>query len=284
MKRLTLLMYCPDKKGIIADVTQYINRFNGNIIYIDQYVDRLEKVFFMRVVVENNFSSNSFDSFKNSFNQELGKPYKLKCDFFLEDQIPQLAVFVSKYEHCLYDILSQYQSGKLTCKIHFVLSNHEKLKNIAEQFKIPFYHIPILKKNTEKAEAQQLKLLKKYKIDSIVLARYMQILSSNFVNIYPNQIINIHHSFLPAFPGAKPYHSAFNRGVKIIGATSHYVTDELDGGPIIEQDIVRVSHENEVDDFIAKGRDLERIVLLRALKQHCDRKIMVYNNKTIVFN
>ena len=131
-------MYCPDKKGIIADVTQYINRFNGNIIYIDQYVDRLEKVFFMRVVVENNFSSNSFDSFKNSFNQELGMPYKLKCDFFLEDQIPQLAVFVSKYEHCLYDILSQYQSGKLTCKIHFVLSNHEKLKNIAEQFKIPF--------------------------------------------------------------------------------------------------------------------------------------------------
>lgn len=284
MKRLTLLMYCPDKKGIIADVTQYINRFNGNIIYIDQYVDRLEKVFFMRVVVENNFSSNSFDSFKNSFNQELGMPYKLKCDFFLEDQIPQLAVFVSKYEHCLYDILSQYQSGKLTCKIHFVLSNHEKLKNIAEQFKIPFYHIPILKKNTEKAETQQLKLLKKYKIDSIVLARYMQILSSNFVNIYPNQIINIHHSFLPAFPGAKPYHSAFNRGVKIIGATSHYVTDELDGGPIIEQDIVRVSHENEVDDFIAKGHDLERIVLLRALKQHCDRKIMVYNNKTIVFN
>ena len=277
-------MYCPDKKGIIADVTQYINRFNGNIIYIDQYVDRLEKVFFMRVVVENNFSSNSFDSFKNSFNQELGTPYKLKCDFFLEDQIPQLAVFVSKYEHCLYDILSQYQSGKLTCKIHFVLSNHEKLKNIAEQFKIPFYHIPILQKNIEKAEAQQLKLLKKYKIDSIVLARYMQILSSNFVNIYPNQIINIHHSFLPAFPGAKPYHSAFNRGVKIIGATSHYVTDELDGGPIIEQDIVRVSHENEVDDFIAKGRDLERIVLLRALKQHCDRKIMVYNNKTIVFN
>ena len=284
MKRLTLLMYCPDKKGIIADVTQYINRFNGNIIYIDQYVDRLEKVFFMRVVVEKNFSSNSFDSFKNSFNQELGMPYKLKCDFFLEDQIPQLAVFVSKYEHCLYDILSQYQSGKLTCKIHFVLSNHENLKNIAEQFKIPFYHIPILKKNTEKAEAQQLKLLKKYKIDSIVLARYMQILSSNFVNMYPNQIINIHHSFLPAFPGAKPYHSAFNRGVKIIGATSHYVTDELDGGPIIEQDIVRVSHENEVDDFIAKGRDLERIVLLRALKQHCDRKIMVYNNKTIVFN
>ena len=277
-------MYCPDKKGIIADVTQYINRFNGNIIYIDQYVDRLEKVFFMRVVVENNFSSNSFDSFKNSFNQELGEAYKLKCDFFLEDQIPQLAVFVSRYEHCLYDILSQYQSGKLTCKIHFVLSNHENLKNIAEQFKIPFYHIPILKKNNEKAEAQQLKLLKKYKIDSIVLARYMQILSSNFVNMYPNQIINIHHSFLPAFPGAKPYHSAFNRGVKIIGATSHYVTDELDGGPIIEQDIVRVSHENEVDDFIAKGRDLERIVLLRALKQHCDRKIMVYNNKTIVFN
>lgn len=277
-------MYCPDKKGIIADVTQYINNSDGNIIYIDQYVDRIEKVFFMRVVVENNFSSNSFETFKTSFSQEVGMNYNLKCNFFLENETPNLAIFVSKYEHCLYDILSQYQSGKLACKIHFVLSNHGKLKHIAEQFKIPFYHISISNKNRKKAESQQLKLLKKYKIDSIVLARYMQILSSNFVNIYPNQIINIHHSFLPAFPGAKPYHSAFNRGVKIIGATSHYVTDDLDSGPIIEQDIVRVSHENEIDDFINKGRDLERIVLLRALKQHCDRKIMVYNNKTIVFN
>ena len=238
----------------------------------------------MRVVVENNFSSNSFDSFKNSFNQELGKAYKLKCDFFLEDQIPQLAVFVSKYEHCLYDILSQYQSGKLTCKIHFVLSNHEKLKNIAEQFKIPFYHIPILKKNTEKAEAQQLKLLKKYKIDSIVLARYMQIISSKLIDEYNQKIINIHHSFLPAFPGAKPYHSAYNRGVKIIGATSHYVTEELDAGPIIEQDITRVSHLNSIADFIEKGRDLERIVLLRALKLHVNRKVMVYGNKTVIFS
>jgi len=277
-------MYCPDQKGIIADVTQFIHKNNGNIIYIDQYVDRVHKSFFMRVIIESEFKKSSFEDFKYSFNTEIGEHYSLKCSFYLAENLPNMAVFVSKYDHCLYDILSQQRSGKLACKIPFILSNHEDLSFIAKQFDVPFYHIPVEKNDKDKAEKKQLKLLKSHKVDCIVLARYMQILSSKLLDAYPNRIINIHHSFLPAFPGAKPYHSAFERGVKIIGATSHYVTEELDAGPIIEQDIVRVTHEHEVDDFILKGQDLERIVLLRALKYHCDRKIMVYNNKTVIFN
>ncbi len=284
MKRLILLMYCPDKKGIIASVTNFINQKNGNIVYIDQYVDRVQKAFFMRVVVEVNFDKHSFNLFMNSFNHELGLKYDLKCNFYLEEEKPRMGVFVSKYDHCLYDILSQQRSGKLVCDIPFIISNHNNLAKIASQFDVPFYHIPVDKENKNKAEKKQLKILQDNKTDFIVLARYMQIISSTLIDKYQSNIINIHHSFLPAFPGAKPYHSAFNRGVKIIGATSHYVTEELDGGPIIEQDIVRVSHVNEVDDFILKGQDLERIVLLRSLKLHCQRKIMVYNNKTIVFN
>lgn len=277
-------MYCPDQKGIIADVTQFIHKNNGNIIYIDQYVDRVHESFFMRVVIESEFKKSSFEDFKYSFNTEIGEHYSLKCSFYLAENLPNMAVFVSKYDHCLYDILSQQRSGKLACKIPFILSNHEDLSFIAKQFDVPFYHIPVVKNDKDEAEKKQLKLLKSHKVDCIVLARYMQILSSKLLDAYPNRIINIHHSFLPAFPGAKPYHSAFERGVKIIGATSHYVTEELDAGPIIEQDIVRVTHEHEVDDFILKGQDLERIVLLRALKYHCDRKIMVYNNKTVIFN
>lgn len=277
-------MHCPDQKGIIADVTQFIHKSNGNIIYIDQYVDRVHKAFFMRVIVESEFKVTPFEKFKTSFEQDLGTKYTLKCSFYLAEDVPNVAVFVSKYDHCLYDILSQQRSGKLACKIPFILSNHKDLGFIAKQFDIPFYHIPINPENKTEAEQKQLELLEKHKVDSIVLARYMQILSNQLVDVFPNQIINIHHSFLPAFPGAKPYHSAFDRGVKIIGATSHYVTLELDAGPIIEQDIVRVSHEHEVNDFILKGQDLERIVLLRALKHHCDRKIMVYNNKTVIFN
>jgi formyltetrahydrofolate deformylase len=208
----------------------------------------------------------------------------MSCKFYLADILPKMAVFVSKYDHCLYDILAQQSSGKLACTIPFIISNHQDLKPIADQFNIPFYHIPVTKETKDQAEQKQLELLKKYDVNCIVLARYMQIVSSRIIDAYPSKIINIHHSFLPAFPGAKPYHSAFQRGVKIIGATSHYVTEELDGGPIIEQDIIRVSHEHEVKDFILKGQDLERFVLLRALKLHCERKIMTYSNKTIVFN
>lgn len=282
--RLVLLMHCPDQKGIIASVTEFIHQRNGNIIYIDQYVDRSQDAFFMRMVVEDSNKTIDFKTFKSDFALELGAAFQLKCDFYQEERLPKMAVFVSKYDHCLYDILSQQRSGKLNCEIPFIISNHKDLEGIAKQFEIPFFHIPVSKENKKEAEEKQLEILKQYQIDFIVLARYMQIVSSKLIDLYPSKIINIHHSFLPAFPGAKPYHSAFNRGVKIIGATSHYVTEELDAGPIIEQDIVRVSHEHDVKDLIDKGQDLERMVLLRGLKLHCDRKIMVYNNKTVVFN
>jgi formyltetrahydrofolate deformylase len=284
VKRLVLLMHCPDKKGIIAAVTNFIHQKNGNIVYIDQYVDRVQGAFFMRVEVEGVFDLPSFERFKLDFPKELGIHFEMQCSFSLADLLPKMAVFVSKYDHCLYDILAQQRSGKLACTIPFIISNHNDLASIAEQFSIPFYHIPVTKNSKEKAELKQLELLQKYEVNCIVLARYMQILSSRIIDVYPSKIINIHHSFLPAFPGAKPYHSAFQRGVKIIGATSHYVTEELDAGPIIEQDIIRVSHSHEVKDFISKGQELERVVLLRALKLHCERKIMTYNNKTIVFN
>ena len=277
-------MYCTDQKGIIAAVTNFIHQKEGNITYIDQYVDRPNGAFFMRV--ECDFIGDSFNlnKFKKSFNDEIGNSFSLHCDFYLKGQKPRMAVFVSKYDHCLYDILAKQQSGELAAEIPFILSNHSDLEIIAKRFEIPFYHIPISKENKADAENMQLDLLKKYKVDFIVLARYMQIVSSKLINQFNQKIINIHHSFLPAFPGAKPYHSAFNRGVKIIGATSHYVTEELDAGPIIEQDITRVSHLNSIADFIEKGRDLERIVLLRALKLHVNRKVMVYGNKTVVFS
>ena len=283
MKRLILLMHCHDKKGIIAAVTNFIHQRQGNIVYIDQYVDRIRSAFFMRVVIEGHFDGPFFEEFKQVFNTKLGIPFELNCAFYLEEKKPKLAVFVSKYEHCLYDILAQQQAGKLHCEIPFVLSNHKDLKHIAKRFDLPFYHIEVSKENKPQAEEKQLELLQKHQVDCVVLARYMQIVSSKIISHYANKIINIHHSFLPAFPGAKPYHSAFERGVKIIGATSHYVTEELDAGPIIEQDITRVSHAHNVSDFIDKGRDLERLVLLRALKLHTERKVMVYNNKTVVF-
>ncbi|MCL4160337.1 UNVERIFIED_CONTAM: hypothetical protein GTU68_049594 [Idotea baltica] len=195
-----------------------------------------------------------------------------------------MALFISKYDHCLYDLLGRYNSGELNLEIPFIISNHLDLKPIADNFKIPFYHVPVTKDTKKEAEDKQLQLLQEHSIDFIVLARYMQIVSSKLIDIYPNKIINIHHSFLPAFVGAKPYHSAFKRGVKIIGATSHYVTEELDAGPIIEQDVTRVTHSHEITDLIAKGRDLEKIVLANAVKLHADRKVMVFNNKTVIFS
>ena len=284
MNQITLLMYCADQKGIIAAVTNFIHQSQGNITYIDQYVDRPNAAFFMRVECDLNGNAFNFQDFKDQFYQELGFRFSLHCDFYLKNQKPKMAVFVSKYDHCLYDILAKQQSGELTSEIPFILSNHPDLEIIAQRFDIPFYCIPINKANKPEAEKTQLALLEEHQIDFIVLARYMQIVSPTLIDRYTHKIINLHHSFLPAFPGAKPYHSAFARGVKIIGATSHYVTEELDAGPIIEQDIARVTHLNSIADFIEKGRDLERIVLLRALKLHVNRKVMVYGNKTVVFS
>jgi formyltetrahydrofolate deformylase len=253
-------------------------------VYIDQHVDREQDIFFMRLESEFENESFSIESFKDLFKNTLVDQFKIKWRMYASNRKPKMALFVSKYDHCLYDILGRYNSGELFLDIPFILSNHNDLKPIADSFKIPFYHVPVTKDKKQEAEQKQLELLTKYDIDFIVLARYMQIVSDTLISKYPNKIINIHHSFLPAFVGAKPYHSAYKRGVKIIGATSHYVTEELDAGPIIEQDVARVSHTHSIEDLIAKGRDLEKIVLANAIKLHTNRKVMVYNNKTVIFS
>ncbi len=284
MKHLIILMHCPDQKGIIASVTNLIHDNYGNIVYIDQYVDRVNDLFFMRLEVVFHFKTKSMDAFKEAFDQKINQVFQAKSNFYFKNKKPKMGVMVSKYDHCLYDILAQYNTGRLHCEIPLIISNHRDLEAIAKQFDIPYYHILITKESKHQAEKNQLELLKHHQVDFIVLARYMQIVSKEFISNYPFKIINIHHSFLPAFPGAKPYHMAYQRGVKIIGATSHYVTEELDSGPIIEQDVVNVSHLHSVENFIERGQDLERLVLLRALRLHIERKIMVYQNKTIIFN
>ncbi|WP_298472818.1 formyltetrahydrofolate deformylase [uncultured Maribacter sp.] len=282
--KTSILIHCPDKAGIISTVTAFIHSNGGNIIYLDQHVDKEANVFFMRL--ESDFEQSTFNltNFKSEFENTLAKPYQMEWSINTDEEKSKMALFVSKYNHCLYDLLSRFKSGELNVEIPFILSNHNDLRHIAEQFNIPFYHIPISKSTREEAEKKQLQLLQDNNIDFIVLARYMQIVSSTVIEKFPNTIINIHHSFLPAFAGAKPYHAAFKRGVKIIGATSHYVTEELDAGPIIEQDVTTVSHSHSISDFIAKGRDLEKIVLSRAVKLHLQRKTMVYNNKTVIFS
>ncbi len=238
----------------------------------------------MRLEIEFEVAAFEKANFRNAFNQLIAQPYNMHWDFYLDTTKPKMALFVSKYNHCLYDLLGRHNAGELAVDIPFILSNHPDLKCIADQFNIPFFHIPCSKENRKEAEEKQLFLLKEHNIDFIVLARYMQIVSNSLIDVFPNRIINIHHSFLPAFAGAKPYHAAFERGVKIIGATSHYVTSELDEGPIIEQDVIPVSHSHSIADFISKGRDLEKIVLSRAIKLHVLRKTMVYNNKTVIFS
>ena len=283
MQKITILIHCKDQKAIIATVTTFIAKVEGNITYIDQHVDVEQNVFFMRLESEFTNTAISLEAIKTDFEQTIAKDFGMTWNFYNKEIKAKMALFVSKYNHCLYDILGRYSAGELNIEIPLIISNHMDLKPIADQFNIPFYHVPFTKDSKEIGEKQQTELLEKYGINFIVLARYMQIITPHLISLYKNKIINIHHSFLPAFPGAKPYHSAFKRGVKIIGATSHYVTEELDEGPIIEQDIARVSHINSVDDFIMKGRDLERTVLARAIKLHSERKVMVYDNKTVVF-
>lgn len=284
MKNIIILIHCKDQKGIIAAVTNYIASIEGNIVYLDQHVDSDQDVFFMRLECE--FAVYNFDleTIKYNFQQNLVLPFAMSWTIHLKQNKPKMAIFVSKYDHCLYDILSRYSTGELHAEISLIISNHEDLRPVAARFDIPFYHVPFTKEMKQDGEKKQLEILAAYTVDFIVLARYMQIITPNLIKQFKNKIINIHHSFLPAFPGAKPYHSAFNRGVKIIGATSHYVTAELDEGPIIEQDIARVTHSHSIEDFIMKGRDLERMVLARAIKLHAERKTMVYNNKTVVFS
>ncbi|AWG23452.1 formyltetrahydrofolate deformylase [Flavobacterium faecale] len=284
MQNFTLLIHCSDQKGIVAAVTNFIVQVEGNIIYLDQNVVIEQNVFFMRLECDLSNSKHTVASVREEFSSTIATQFNMSWEFYNQGTKPRMAIFVSKYTHCLFDILGRHSSGELNVEIPVIISNHDDLRPIAEQFNIPFYHVPFSKDNKIEGEKKQIELLAQYEINFIVLARYMQIITPKLISIYENKIINIHHSFLPAFPGAKPYHSAFKRGVKIIGATSHYVTEELDEGPIIEQDISRVSHVNSVEDFIMKGKDLERTVLARAINLHAERKILTYCNKTVVFH
>lgn len=281
-----LLLHCPDEQGIISEVTKFITDNQGNIVYLDQYVDREDGMFFMRIEWElKNFTiprEKIYEYIDTLYSQR----YNMTFNLYFNDERPRMAIFVSKMSHCLYDLLARYKAGEWNVDIPCIVSNHEDLRYVAEQFNIPYYVWSIKKdhSNKEEVEMAEMELLKKEKVTFIVLARYMQIITDGMISAYPHKIINIHHSFLPAFIGAKPYHQAWERGVKIIGATSHYVTADLDAGPIIEQDVTRITHKDTPESLVLKGKDLEKIVLSRAVTKHIERKILTYNNKTIIFS
>ena len=284
MKPAKLLLHCPDKPGILAEVTDFITVNKGNIIYLDQYVDHVENIFFMRIEWELKDFLVPQEKIEDYFATLYAQKYEMNFRLYFSDTKPRMAIFVSKMSHCLFDLLARYTAGEWNVEIPLIISNHPDLQHVAERFGIPFHLFPITKETKEEQEKKEMELLAKHKITFIVLARYMQVISEQMINAYPNRIINIHHSFLPAFVGAKPYHAAFERGVKIIGATSHYVTTELDAGPIIEQDVVRITHKDTVQDLVNKGKDLEKIVLSRAVQKHIERKVLAYKNKTVIFN
>ena len=284
MKTAKLLLHCPDKPGILAEVTDFITVNKGNIIYLDQYVEHVENIFFMRIEWELKDFLVPQEKIEDYFATLYAQKYEMNFRLYFSDTKPRMAIFVSKMSHCLFDLLARYTAGEWNVEIPLIISNHPDLQHVAERFGIPFHLFPITKETKEEQEKKEMELLAKHKITFIVLARYMQVISEQMINAYPNRIINIHHSFLPAFVGAKPYHAAFERGVKIIGATSHYVTTELDAGPIIEQDVVRITHKDTVQDLVNKGKDLEKIVLSRAVQKHIERKVLAYKNKTVIFN
>jgi formyltetrahydrofolate deformylase len=281
-KSAILLLSCPDRKGVVARVSGFIFEQGGNILHADEHGDHDSNTFLMRVEFDPSELSVSLGDFRSGF-AAIAKELDLHWRLALSDNRPRMAIFVSKYDHCLVDLLYRHQSGELACEIPCIISNHHDSQRIADFYHIPFFLVPVEKDDKAAAEQQTLVMLERHQVDFIVLARYMQILSDRFVNAYPQKIINIHHSFLPAFVGARPYHQAFERGVKIIGATSHYVTSVLDDGPIIEQDVVRVSHRESIADLIQKGRDLEKVVLSRAVRWHVENRVLVYGNKTVVF-
>lgn len=282
-KTAILLLSCPDKKGIVAEVSNFAFRNNGNIIYSSQYTEQSTKTYFMRIQWELEGFKIPESQIKDEF-LPLAKRFHMDWQLHFSRTVSRMAIFVSKVDHCLYDILIRHKAGEFEAEIPLVVSNHQVLKPIADYFGIDFYHFPVDNKSKKKVEEAQLKLMDEYQIDLIILARYMQILPGHFVNQYHNRIINVHHSFLPAFTGKKPYHQAYLRGVKIIGATSHYVIESLDQGPIIDQDVVKVSHNNSIEDLIIKGKNLEKVVLANAVKKHLENKILVFNNKTVVFD
>ena len=281
-----LLLHCKDQTGIISEVTKFITDNKGNIVYLDQYVDHEDGMFFMRIEWELEGFVIPRERIMEYIQTLYAQRYEMTFNLYFNDEKPRMAIFVSKMSHCLYDLLARYKAGEWNVEIPCIVSNHEDLRFVAEQFGIPYYVWSINKdhSNKEAVEKEEMQLLREKKVTFIVLARYMQIISDEMIKHYPHHIINIHHSFLPAFVGAKPYHQAWERGVKIVGATSHYVTTELDAGPIIEQDVTRISHKDTPESLVLKGKDLEKIVLSRAVTKHIERKILTYHNKTVIFS
>ncbi|MFB3827823.1 MAG: formyltetrahydrofolate deformylase [Bryobacteraceae bacterium] len=278
-----LLIDCPDRKGLVAAISGFLYSHGANILHADQHQDNGLGLFFMRV----EWDLEGFDLDAPAVRREfapVAERFRMRWRLEYSAARPRVAIFVSRHLHCLLDLLYRHHNSELACEIPLVIGNHPDARPLAEFYGIPFHHVPVAAGGKAEAEAAQLRLLESHGVDLIVLARYMQVLSPDFVARYPERIINVHHSFLPAFSGARPYHAAFQRGVKIIGATSHYVTDVLDDGPIIEQDVVRVSHRDQLEDLIQKGRDLERVVLSRALRWRLEHRILCYGNKTVVFD
>lgn len=277
-----LLVSCPDQPGIVAAVSAFLYENQGNIVDVDQHVDSEYGVFLMRVEWETNGFAVARGEIGSAI-APLADKFSMDWSLYFSDIVPRAALFVTRDNHCLYDLLSRHESGELLMEIPLIVSNREDLRPAAERFGIPFHHIPITKETKAEQEEKEIALLHEHQIDLVVLARYMQILSPKMTGAFPNRIINIHHSFLPAFPGAKPYHSAHARGVKLVGATSHYVTEDLDEGPIIFQGVTPVSHSDSVADFVRKGRALEQSVLSRAVWLHLKRRTFVHGNRTVVF-
>jgi len=283
MPHAILLISCPDQKGLTAAVTQFIFQHAGNIVHADQHIDEQSNTFFMRIEWDLEGFALSREALRADFGDVAAK-FSMDWTMFFSDDRPRVAIFVSRHVHCLYDLLWRHRAGYLQCEIPVIIGNHQEAQDVAGEFGVDFVHIPVFAQHKAEAEAAQWDILQRYDIDLVVLARYHQILSASFVQRLPNRIINIHHSFLPSFPGKQPYLQAYEKGVKIIGATSHYVTAELDQGPIIEQDTVRVSHRDSIEDLIRKGEDLEKVVLARAVRWELEHKILCYGNKTVVFD
>ena len=277
-----LLVQCPDRKGLDATIAEFIYRYDGNILHFEQHQAGEERYYLARVEWDLAGFRLSLADFDAAFGPVAHK-FGMNWCIALSDYRPRVAIFVSKYDHCLVDLLYRQRNGELACEFLLMISNHLDAKRHADFHGVPFHHIPMTKENKAQAEAEQLELLHENRIDVVVLARYMQVLSTDFIVQFPMPIINIHHSFLPAFVGAKPHHQAYERGVKLIGATAHYVTEVLDDGPIIEQGVTRISHRDSLEDLVEKGRDLEKVVLSNAVRWHIESRILLYGNKTIIF-
>lgn len=280
----TLLVNCPDRRGLVAAVSGFLYRLGANILHADQHQDNELGLFFMRVEWSLEGVALTGEAFREAFARDVAEPFGMQWRVESSARRPRVAIFVSRYDHCLLDLLHRQRSGELDCEIPLIIGNHGTCRDLSEYFGAAFHHIPVTAETKVEAEARQAELLEAHGIDLVVLARYMQVLSPLLLSRFPGRIINVHHSFLPAFVGAKPYHAAYERGVKLIGATSHYATEELDEGPIIEQDVVRISHRDQLRDLIQKGRDLERVVLSRAVRWHLENRILLYGRKTVVFD